>query len=98
MPIGQKVHPTEVESVLLEMPEVLDCMVYGESNAITGSVVVAEVCLAKPIATPEFRKMLRTFCRSRLAQYKVPARIRVVEKTSYGKRFKKMRIRASSIS
>ncbi len=33
---GQKVLPAEVESMILEMEEINDCMVYGEQNAITG--------------------------------------------------------------
>lgn len=37
---GQKVLPAEVESVILFMKEVDDCMVYGEKNIITGQTVV----------------------------------------------------------
>ena len=92
---GEKVLPIEVESVLLQMPEVLDCMVYAEKNSITGSAVAAEVRLTEEMSPLLFRKKLRIFCRDRLAQYKIPTKIRVVESTSFGDRFKKMRISAS---
>ena len=89
---GEKVLPVEVESVLLQMPEVLDCMVYAEKNAITGSTVAAEVSLTQIMSPSLFRKRIRLFCRDKLAQYKVPTKIRIVKKTSFGDRFKKMRI------
>ena len=43
---GQKVLPGEVESVLLEMPQLADCIVYGETNFITVQIVVANIVLA----------------------------------------------------
>ncbi len=46
---GQKVLPAEVESVILSMEEISDCMVYGEKNAITGETVVCDVVLNKNI-------------------------------------------------
>jgi len=42
---GQKVLPSEVESVLLGMDEIEDCVVYGEQNAITGQSVSCDVVL-----------------------------------------------------
>lgn len=88
---GEKVYPAEVESVLLQMPGVVDAAVTGEANAITGAIVVARVNLAQPEPLPEFRRRLREFCRSRLAPYKVPARVEIVDGAQYSARFKKMR-------
>jgi acyl-coenzyme A synthetase/AMP-(fatty) acid ligase len=45
---GQKVLPAEVESVILSMKEIDDCMVYSESNVITGQTVVCDVVLHEP--------------------------------------------------
>ena len=36
---GEKVFPQEVENVILEIPEVLDVLVYSEKNNITGNIV-----------------------------------------------------------
>lgn len=88
---GEKVYPAEVESVLLQMPGVEDVAVTGEPNAITGSIVVARFNLTQPEPLPEFRRRLREFCRSRLAPYKVPARIEIVDAAQYSERYKKMR-------
>jgi acyl-CoA synthetase (AMP-forming)/AMP-acid ligase II len=88
---GEKVLPAEVESVILEIPEVVDCMVYGETNAITGQTVIADVVLNKLIDKYKAKKIIRKYCRSKLENYKVPTKINFVEKTNFGDRFKKIR-------
>ena len=42
---GEKVMPAEVESIILELPWVKDCVVKGQQNAITGQMVIAEICI-----------------------------------------------------
>ena len=88
---GEKVYPAEVESVLLQMPGVLDAAVVGEPNPITGSIVVARVNLAEPEDLPSFRKRMRIHCREHLAPFKMPARVEIVDTEQYSTRFKKMR-------
>jgi acyl-CoA synthetase (AMP-forming)/AMP-acid ligase II len=88
---GQKVYPAEVESVLLQMPNVRDVAVLGERNALTGQIVVARLNLHEPEPLPALRRRLREFCRDRLAPYKVPARIEITEDPQFSARFKKMR-------
>ncbi len=88
---GQKVLPGEVESVLLEMPEIGDCMVYGEPNAITGQIVAAQVVPVGEIELAVLKRRVREHCHGRLDSYKVPVRLRIVEKTAFGDRFKKIR-------
>ncbi len=88
---GEKVLPAEVESVLLEMNEFSDVMVYGEQNQITGQIVVADVVLKKEMDRREAKKIIRKFCKNRLEHYKIPTKVVIVEKTNYGDRFKKIR-------
>ncbi len=88
---GQKVYPAEVESVLLQMPNVRDVAVTGEPNPITGQIVVARFNLFEPEDIAQFRKRVRDFCRDRMAAFKIPARILIVENEQYSQRFKKMR-------
>ena len=88
---GQKVHPSEVESTLMEMPEVADCLVQGIPNAITGQTVEACIVTTDRGEPAVFRKAVRLFCRGRLEPFKIPTRIRVVEKIPSGGRFKKVR-------
>lgn len=89
---GQKVLPAEVESVLLEMPELEDCVVYGEPNAITGQVVAARVVLRPGADASALRLAVRTFCRGRLESYKVPVKVFVSATPLFGARFKKRRL------
>ena len=88
---GEKVLPSEVESVLLEMDEFSDVMVYGEQNQITGESVAVDVVLMREIDKREAKKAIRRFCRERLDPYKIPTKITVVDQTNYGERFKKIR-------
>lgn len=88
---GEKVLPTEVESVLLQIPEILDCIVYGERSSIVGQIVVADVVLRADIDKSEIKRIVRTFCKNHLASYKIPVKINVVEQTNFNDRFKKIR-------
>ncbi len=86
---GQKVLPAEVESVILSIEEISDCMVYAEQNAITGQTVVCDVVLNKKIEN--IKKRVRVFCKDRLDAYKIPTKVNVVDKTNFSDRFKKIR-------
>ena len=90
---GEKVLPSEVESVLLEMDEFNDVMVYGEENQITGENVAVEVVLKQDIDKREAKKAIRKFCRDKLDSYKIPTKIMIVDQTNFGERFKKIRRR-----
>jgi acyl-coenzyme A synthetase/AMP-(fatty) acid ligase len=94
---GQKVYPAEVESVLLQMPNVHDVMVLGEKNPITGNIVVAKFNLEQPEALAGLKKRMREFCRDRLAPFKVPVKVEIVEDEQYSARFKKIR-RAKTVA
>ena len=88
---GQKVYPSEVESALLEMDEVCEATVWGEDNPVTGQVVAARLTLARPEDQPSLERRLQAFCRGRLAPYKIPVVVEIVEGEHHGQRFKKVR-------
>jgi long-chain acyl-CoA synthetase len=88
---GEKVYPAEVEGVLLELPGVAEVAVHGERNAITGQLVAARVRLLAPEAPPEFRKRMVALCRERLARYKIPQRVTIVDGPLHSERFKVLR-------
>ena len=90
---GEKVLPNEVESLILEIPEIEDCMVYGEVNIITGQTVVCDVVLKYELTQNEIKKIVRKFCKDKLDAYKIPTKVNVVDKTNFGDRFKKIRRR-----
>lgn len=91
---GEKVLPAEVEAALMSMPHVTDCIVHGAPSPITGQTVVAEVVLDAPLDPRELRMAVRQHLKDRLAAYKIPTKVTVVERT-HGSRFKKMRGPAS---
>ena len=88
---GEKVLPNEVESIVLEIPEIEDVMVYGEANIITGQTVVCDVVLKDELTQNEIKKIVRKFCKDKLDTYKIPTKVNVVYKTNFGDRFKKIR-------
>jgi acyl-CoA synthetase (AMP-forming)/AMP-acid ligase II len=88
---GQKVYPAEVESVLLQLSNVRDAAVVGEANPITGQIVTARINLFEPEDLSAFKRRLRSFCRERLAAYKIPTKIVLTEQEQHSARFKKMR-------
>ncbi|MGD2070885.1 MAG: fatty acid--CoA ligase family protein [Gemmatimonadota bacterium] len=88
---GEKVYPAEVEDVLQQMDGVEDVAVVGESNPITGQIVAARVKLASDESPAAFRKRMHDHCRERLARYKIPRKVELVDEYMFGERFKKMR-------
>ncbi|HWZ85072.1 MAG TPA: long-chain fatty acid--CoA ligase [Thermoanaerobaculia bacterium] len=89
---GEKVYPAEVESVLLELANVRDVAVRGQSNPITGQIVVARVNLTEPESLDSLRRRVREHCRSRLSPFKVPARVEIADEDQFSSRFKKTRL------
>lgn len=90
---GQKVLPTEVESIILELEEIEDCLVFGEKNAITGQIVGVQVVLKDGVEEKTAKNLIRKLCKERLDTYKVPVKFEFVGRTDFGDRFKKKRIR-----
>jgi long-chain acyl-CoA synthetase len=88
---GQKVYPTEIENVLLQIPNVQDVLVTGEPNPITGQMVTACFNLRELEKNDAFRRRVREYCRTRLLLYQIPTRIEIVTQEQYSSRFKKIR-------
>jgi long-chain acyl-CoA synthetase len=74
---GFNVYPGEVEDALRTHPDVADVAVVGEPHPRTGETVVAYV-VAKEGRRPDPVELLRTAGR-RLARYKLPTRVDVVD-------------------
>jgi acyl-CoA synthetase (AMP-forming)/AMP-acid ligase II len=73
------------------MDNVKDVVVLGEKNPITGNVVAARFNLFEPEDLAAFKKRVRAFCRDRLATYKIPARIEIIEREQFNARYKRVR-------
>jgi acyl-CoA synthetase (AMP-forming)/AMP-acid ligase II len=88
---GEKVHPTEIENVLLQLDNVRDATVFAKPNAVTGQVVGARITPVRPEDPEALKQRVRAFCRARLERFKVPAAIEIMHADHHGDRFKKVR-------
>ena len=88
---GYKVFPAEVESVLLEMDNVEDVVVFGQDHYIAGKMVVAKFKLKTPETPRELKGRMLSFCKDKLQSYKVPGKVLLTDETTYNERFKRMR-------
>ena len=71
---GVNIYPAEIEAVLITMPGVADCAVFGIPDAEFGEALAAHV--QPHNGAPLEREAVRKFLKERIADYKVP---RVVE-------------------
>jgi acyl-coenzyme A synthetase/AMP-(fatty) acid ligase len=88
---GQKVYPAEVESALLQMENVKDAVVIGEKHPITGYIVTARVNLFEYEEPRDFKQRMRTFCRDKLASFKIPVKVEISSREQFNARYKRMR-------
>jgi acyl-coenzyme A synthetase/AMP-(fatty) acid ligase len=88
---GYKVFPAEVESVLLEIDNVDDVVVFGEDHPISGKIVVAKLKLQNEEKLRDFKARMLKFCKDKLQKYKVPGKIILTDESTYNERFKRMR-------
>ncbi len=86
---GYRIGPFEIESVIMELPYVLECGVCAAPDEIRGQVVKACIVLTKGTeATEELKKEIQKYVKEKTAPYKYP---RIVEfrtelpKTTSGK-------------
>ena len=88
---GEKVYPTEVESLVLEIPEIKDCIAYPVKNIITGQSVGIKVVLKKNLDVSSVKTIVRNYCKNKIQNYKIPTKIEVVGEIKFTERFKKNR-------
>ncbi len=84
---GFKVNPHEVETHLLNMPEVREAAVYGKANSVTGNLVCCDLVLQQD-QTLTAREIFARL-KSTLPVYKIPRVVQLVPSlrlTSTGKR------------
>jgi long-chain acyl-CoA synthetase len=72
---GVNIYPREIEDVLYQHPAVVDCAVFGVPDPRLGEQLVAVVEARSPVTPDE----LQAFCRDRLADFKVPSAVELVD-------------------
>jgi len=87
---GVNIYPAEIEAALITQPQVMDCAVFGVPDPEYGEALVAAV-QPRPGGAPSAEE-IHAHLRDRLAGYKVPRRIWIVDempRDSMGKVFKR---------
>ncbi|WP_406442162.1 AMP-binding protein [Streptomyces sp. NBC_00631] len=75
---GENIYPREIEEFLYAHPKIRDVQVVGVPHERYGEEVLACVIPHDPAAPPTLEE-LRAFCEGRLAHYKIPSRIQILE-------------------
>jgi acyl-CoA synthetase (AMP-forming)/AMP-acid ligase II len=81
---GEKIAPREIDEVLLTHPCVAEAVAFGRPHPTWGEEVEVAVVLREP----QSESVLLTYCRERLADYKCPKKVHIVEtipRTATGK-------------
>ena len=86
---GYRVGPFEVESVIMELPFVLECAVIPVPDKLRGQAIKAFIVpVAGTEVTPQLKKTVMRYVRENSAHYKAPREVEFVEslpKTISGK-------------
>jgi len=69
---GKRISPKEIEAVILEIPEVIDCSIEGIDDDIEGEMLKATVVIKKNADNPVTRESIIAHCSKHLAIYKIP--------------------------
>ncbi len=70
---GYRIGPFEIESVIMELPYVLECGVSAAPDEVRGQVVKASIVLVKGIEpTEELKKEIQDYVKHHTAPYKYP--------------------------
>ena len=70
---GYRIGPFEIESVIMELPFVLECGVSAEPDEVRGQVVKASVVLVKGYEpSEELKKEIQSYVKAKTAPYKYP--------------------------
>jgi fatty-acyl-CoA synthase len=96
---GENIYPREVEEFLYSHPDILDAQVIGVPDATYGEELMVWVTLRHD-AEPLSAESLRDFCRGKLAHYKIPRYVHLVDEfpmTVTGK-VRKVEMREQSVA
>ena len=96
---GYRIGPFEIESVIMELPYVLECAVTAAPDPIRGQVVKASIVLVKGTeGTDELKREIQEYVKSHTAPYKYPRIVEFLDempKTASGK-IRRTELRAQS--
>lgn len=74
---GYKVNPSEIESIISQLPNIVQVIVYGKSNSVLGNILCADIILESGYEITEFS--IRQHLKALVQDYKIPRRIKFVD-------------------
>ncbi|QJD85201.1 ANL family adenylate-forming protein [Cohnella herbarum] len=89
---GYKVNPIEVENILMKVPGVVEALVKGKENSVTGMILVADIVKEHGLEEKDLKKTIKQAASLQLQEWKVPRIITFVEEiltTRTGKKARK---------
>lgn len=75
---GNKVHPEQVEQVLLQHPSVRQAKVYAKTSSVLGQLVVADIVVDAETDSKTLQTQLVQHCQQQLARYQLPTKFNIV--------------------
>jgi acyl-CoA synthetase (AMP-forming)/AMP-acid ligase II len=69
---GKRISPKEIEAVILEIPEVVDCTIEGVEDQLLGEALKATIVVRSDNGREMMIDKIKQHCASHLALYKVP--------------------------
>ena len=86
---GYRIGPFEIESVIMELPYILECAITAAPDPVRGQVVKATIVLTRgTVGTDELKKEIQNYVKTHTAPYKYPRIVEFVDelpKTISGK-------------
>ena len=77
---GNKIHPEEVEQLLLSHPNIACARVYSKKSSIMGTLVASDIVLNhEVIETSSLKKELKNFLSEKTESYKIPSILNIVD-------------------
>jgi len=87
---GEKISPPEVDNILMDHPAIAQCVTFGMPHKSLGEDVAAAVVLREGMSATE--QEIRAFAAERLADFKVPRKVLILDEIPKGATGKLQRI------
>jgi acyl-CoA synthetase (AMP-forming)/AMP-acid ligase II len=88
---GKRISPKEIEAVILELPEVVDCTIEGVEDQLLGEALKATIVVRSENGQNSMVEKIKQHCARHLALYKIPQIIELKEQlviSATGKKIK----------
>ena len=69
---GKRISPKEIEAVILELPEVVDCTIEGIEDELLGEALKATIVIRPENGKETMLDRIKQHCSRHLALYKIP--------------------------